>query len=118
MTYLPPLDLVVLLEFAPADHDGWRYYFPEDPEDYLQLTFGAETGLTVLSDNSVLADGSCFKSCEYADKLPGLDYLLRLLTYCNWDFPDAFADEDAFVAHLVEKGFLAARTKEEGGPAL
>lgn len=105
MAYLPPLDLVVLLGFAPTDHNGWRYYFPEDPEDYLQLTFGSDTGITVLSDNTLLDDGSRFKSCEYSDKLPSLEFLLQLLTYCNWDFPDEFADEDAFVACLVERGF-------------
>lgn len=104
--YLPPLDLLIVLGFTPAEHDGWRYYYPEDPEDYLQLTFGSETGLTVLSDNAMLEDGSRFKSCEYCDKLPSLEFLLQLLTYCNWDFPDDFQDEAAFVAHLVKLGYL------------
>ena len=113
MAYLPPLDLVVLLGFAPAAHDGWRYYYPEDSTDYLQLTFSDKTGTAVLSDNTLLDDGAWFKSCEFAGKLPSLEFLLQLLTYCNWDFPDEFADEDAFVAHLIKQGYMLA---QEGGP--
>lgn len=108
--YTPPLDLLVLMGFAPYVHDGWRYDLAPDENGpvFLLLTTGSETGITVVSSNYLLDDGSRYKELDYCGQLPDLDTLLQVLTYCHWDFPDAFADEAAFEAHLIEKGFLQA----------
>ena len=54
MEYTPPLDLLVLLDFAPACYGYWRHNLTET--EYVQVCASVITGISIISYNTVFLD--------------------------------------------------------------
>ena len=83
MSYTPPLDLLIQLDFAPSLFDYWRHNISAD-NAFVQVCANTTTGISIISYNTTLEDGAFYKDTVFAGFLRDEAHFRQTIEDAGW----------------------------------